>query len=161
MSHKQCFEALQTILHFVRGNKLLMGGCTVLLCGDFRQILPIVTNGTHADNFHASLKSSRLWNCVKKLSLTRNMRANCDAAFSDLLLKIGNGIIPVDENNFITIPSDFANILHDSEELKNVVYPQLHINYINMRWLCERAILAPRNIHVRSLNNELLYPWRH
>ena len=36
------------------------------------------------------------------------------------------------------------------------VYPNLEANYMNPQWLCERAILAPRNDSVSIINLKLL-----
>ena len=47
MMHKHGFEALERTLQDIRGNKQLMGGMTLLLAGDFRQTLPIVSQLEH------------------------------------------------------------------------------------------------------------------
>ena len=76
MSHKQAFEALDRTLRDLRSNNFLMGGVPVLLSGDFRQTLPIISRGTRADEFNASLKTSVLWSQVLQLSLSTNMRVH-------------------------------------------------------------------------------------
>jgi len=52
----------------LRENDTLMGGATVVLAGDIRQILPVIPRGTMADEIKACIKSSVLWkySCVKK-----------------------------------------------------------------------------------------------
>ena len=66
MMHKHGFEALDRTLQDVRENNKIMGGLLILLAGDFRQTLPIVTRGTPADELKASLKVSYLWRSVWK-----------------------------------------------------------------------------------------------
>jgi len=61
MAHKKRIEALDRTLQDIWSSKCLMGGMTILLVGDFRQILPIVPRGTCADEVRACLKSSYLW----------------------------------------------------------------------------------------------------
>lgn len=46
MSHKLAFEALNLTLKDLRGNNRLMGGVTLLLSGDFRQTLPVISRGS-------------------------------------------------------------------------------------------------------------------
>ncbi|KAE9522406.1 hypothetical protein AGLY_017193 [Aphis glycines] len=46
----------------------------VILAGDFRQTLPIISHGTPADQVDACLKNSYLWNNIKIITLKTNMR---------------------------------------------------------------------------------------
>ena len=61
MTHKSAYEAIDKTLQDIRGNKKPMGGIPTLFCGDFRQILPVVKNGTRANIVNSSLKKSYLW----------------------------------------------------------------------------------------------------
>jgi hypothetical protein len=51
MAHRNCFEAIDKILHDIlrctneNNDKIPFGGITVVLGGDFRQILPVVPKG--------------------------------------------------------------------------------------------------------------------
>ncbi|CAB3242530.1 unnamed protein product [Arctia plantaginis] len=74
MAHKKSLEALNFTLKDLRRNNNLFGGLMILLVGDFRQTLPVIPRGTPADELNACLKASPLWNNVKTLSLTTNMR---------------------------------------------------------------------------------------
>ncbi|GBN26571.1 hypothetical protein AVEN_177571-1 [Araneus ventricosus] len=73
MAHKRGIKALNRMLKDIRGHNQLVGGVTVLLACDFRQILPVVLRGARADKVKAYLKSSILWSIVKILSLRINM----------------------------------------------------------------------------------------
>lgn len=46
MSHRHILEAVDRTFRFIRDNDLPMGGVTVLFGGDFRQILPVVKQGS-------------------------------------------------------------------------------------------------------------------
>ncbi|XP_076914147.1 uncharacterized protein LOC143573051 [Bidens hawaiensis] len=106
MIHKHAFEALDRILKDVLkvGNRNScqhpFGGKVVVFGGDFRQILPVVQNGSRSDIVNASLSSSHIWSKCKVLRLTKNMRLTigCDpsnfeetAQFADWLLELGEG----------------------------------------------------------------------
>ena len=89
MVHNRGVEALN---EDIRSCNCLLGGVTVLLAGDFRQVLSVVPWGTRADEVKACFKSSFLWRTVKSLSLRVNMRVDLKAEeFSALTLKIGDG----------------------------------------------------------------------
>lgn len=50
------------------------GGQVLFLGGDFRQIANVVLKGTNVDIIDYCIKSSTLWQPVKVLQLTVNMR---------------------------------------------------------------------------------------
>ena len=56
-----------------------MDGMLTLLCGDFRQILPVVPHGTQSNIVDACLKSSHLWPSVTSFQLTTNIRVLLNA----------------------------------------------------------------------------------
>lgn len=158
MSHKRALEALIRTMKDLRNDARRFGGALILLSGDFRQTLPVIPRSTAADEINACLKSSTLWRYVKKLQLTTNMRVallNDPSAevFSNQLLTIGNGRVPVDASNgLISFPPNFCNFVSTKEELINKVFPNIIANHKNYDWLSERAILAAKNKDVDHLN---------
>ncbi|XP_050340316.1 uncharacterized protein LOC126766608, partial [Bactrocera neohumeralis] len=73
--------------------------------------------------------------------------------FSNQLLTIGNGHVPVDASNgFISFPPNFCNFVSTKEELINKVFPNIIANHKNYDWLSERVILAAKNKDVDHLN---------
>lgn len=67
-------------------------GKTILLGGDFRQILPVIPQGSRADTVLASISHSYLWDSCLKFTLKINMRVNQDEKeFLEWLLKVGEG----------------------------------------------------------------------
>ena len=58
--------------------------------------------------------------------------------------------------DYIRIPPESGNVVDTTEELKAAIISALHKNYLNAQWLCERAMLAPRNDCVAHVNNQLL-----
>ena len=161
MSHKHALEALNRTLQDLRNNQTIMGGVVVLLAGDFRQTLPVIPRGTMADELKACLKASYLWRHVRKLELKTNMRVHLQGdvsagRFAEQLLAFGDGKVRADPTTgLIDIPSDFCNSVDSIEMLKNSVFPNIQQHFEDHRWLCERAILAPRNDSVNAINLQI------
>ena len=71
MGHKHIYEAIDRTLKDIRGNESPFGGMTVLLAGDWRQILPVVRRGSRPEIVDATLKSSYLWEYVTLLQMKK------------------------------------------------------------------------------------------
>ena len=162
MAHRANYEALDRTLRDIRHNEKPMGGVVVLLCGDFRQLLPVVKGGTRSNIVNTCLKASHLWQHVDVKHMFTNMRAflsgNEEAAeFSNLLLSVGYRDIQLAvDPEIINIPEGLGRLVHTLEELKSSVYPDIAINGTNSDWLAERAILSPLNKTVSNINNWLV-----
>ena len=158
MAHKRSLEALDRTLKDLRDNQNIFGGAMILLSGDFRQTLPVIPRSTVADELNAYLKSSNLWQYVKTLQLTTNMRVflqhdETANVFAKQLLDIGNNKVAMDTSTgFITLPTDFCHITDSKEELIQRVFPDIAQKFNNQNWLGERAILAAKNKDVEDLN---------
>jgi hypothetical protein len=138
MAHRKALEALDVTLKDLRGNNL-MGEALILLCGDFRQALPVIPKSTLADELHVCLKHSFLWRHVQNITLTQNMRLHLrdESAhiFSNKLLEIGEGRLAVHSSGNIKLPPNFFNLVSSVAELIDAVYPALSQNYHNLNWL--------------------------
>ena len=60
MTNRCVFEALDHTLRGLTGNNQPMGGICMLLCGDFRKILPVILRGTRGNIVDACRKKSHL-----------------------------------------------------------------------------------------------------
>lgn len=161
MANKKTVEAVDRTLRDIRRDVRPMGNVTVLFSGDFRQTLPVISRGTRADEIKASPKRSYLWPQIKKMRLTINMRAQLGGnshaqEFSDILLKVGEGILP-EQHGQVTLPETLGRVVSSEDELISSVFGDLSIvlNQENS-WLCERAILTPRNDQVAAINRKIL-----
>ncbi|XP_017466327.1 PREDICTED: uncharacterized protein LOC108359141 [Rhagoletis zephyria] len=77
--------------------------------------------------------------------------------FLKQLLEIGNGKVRIDNTNgLITLPKNFCTILQLKEKLIECVFQNIAQNYLDHDWLRERAILAPKSVHVNSINYQIL-----
>ena len=96
VSHKASVEALERAMQDLSDSNCPMGGCTILFYEDFRQILPVITRGTRANEVNASHKRSYLWPHIMKCELKTNIRivasSKDNRQFSIDLLLIGNGV---------------------------------------------------------------------
>ncbi|XP_014772274.1 uncharacterized protein LOC106870644 [Octopus bimaculoides] len=151
MTHKKAFDAVDRKLRDIRNCNSMMGNVTVLLSRDFRQALLVVPRGTKVDELNASIKSV-LWHHVKTLQLSTNMRSRLSRdqsakLFAEQLLKLGEERVPIDEKQFLTL-NPICNSTDSVDDLVDEIFPNLLHNYNNTEWICERAILAPKNVFV-------------
>eukprot|EP00106_Octopus_bimaculoides_P002522 XP_014769964.1 PREDICTED: uncharacterized protein LOC106868993 [Octopus bimaculoides] len=159
MANKGVLEALDRSLKDIRDSTASMGGVTLLLSGDFLQTLPVILKGTRADEVRACLKSSTLWPQVKMLSLSTNMHAHLlgdstSAAFAENILALGEGKVPKNDKGDISI-SELCNTVESPSDLLETVFPNQESNYADINWLSERTILAPKNVAVSAINDQL------
>ncbi|XP_052823644.1 uncharacterized protein LOC128247667 [Octopus bimaculoides] len=160
MAHRGALEALDRSLRDIKDSTVPMGGITLLCSGDIRQTLPVIPKGNRADTVRACLKSSALWPLMKTLKLHSNMRAHmrsdvASAEFSHTLLAFGEAKTSCDEKGNIAIDS-LCTIVDTPSDLTDAVFPDLQVNYHNMDWIGQRAILAPKNTTVNHINDQML-----
>ena len=67
----------------------VFGGKTVVLAGDFRQILPVVKTGASSSQI---VKTLPLWCSVKQMRLTTNLRMKDNPQYAQFVLSVGNGM---------------------------------------------------------------------
>ncbi|XP_021974611.2 uncharacterized protein LOC110869685 [Helianthus annuus] len=177
MMQKYAFEALDKTLRDILGfpayanRERVFGGMPVLLGGDFRQILPVIPKGKREDVVQACINKSYLWKSCKLFRLHRSMRVNEYTStgvldmdrqrFNKWLLEIGDGIVPSktkegeDEPTWIEIPTRFIvdGCGLPVESIVNAVFPSFTERQVDEDFLCERAILTPRNIDADEIND--------
>ncbi|XP_038717417.1 uncharacterized protein LOC120010695 [Tripterygium wilfordii] len=174
MASKFCFESLDKTLRdilrntFENSSSKPFGGITTVLGGDFRQILPVVPKGRRENIINASIKRSYLWSHIEVLTLETNMRLStsgqnetdeeiCD--FAKWMIEIGDGKSANDaDNEWVKITSDIM-LPPGENSIRTIVenlYPDLETKYNDPTYLKERAILAPTNDVVCSLNDYII-----
>ncbi|XP_056685581.1 uncharacterized protein [Spinacia oleracea] len=175
MVHRHAFEAVdRTLRDIMQTNDKPFGGKTVVLGGDFRQILPVVPRKGRAEIVDASVnRSPTIWPHFTVFKLTTNMRLRGSSDivgleemqnFSKWVLDVGDGQIHAtaktreDEANWIQIPPDLLIKDHPDKKaaLVEEIYPDLLHRYTDIKYLAERAILAPKNDCVDDINNYIL-----
>nr|XP_023912503.1 uncharacterized protein LOC112024097 [Quercus suber] len=166
MAHRNCFEAvdrsLRDILRFSNSNsgETPFGGKTIVLGGDFRQILPVISKGRREQIVEASINKSSLWNSCKVFILTINMRLTQNPGdiaareFAEWILKIGDGELGNSEGEaLIEIPRDLLIQpgAHPFNDIVKATYPDFDTKFNDSKYLEERAILAPTNEVVEDI----------
>ncbi|XP_065650729.1 ATP-dependent DNA helicase PIF6-like [Hydra vulgaris] len=77
-------------------------------------------------------------------------------AFSNQFLALGNGEAPVDmQTGLIKFPANFCTLVNSAEELIVKVFPNIQQSFTRHDWICERAILAPKNESVTKINMQI------
>ncbi|XP_074324207.1 uncharacterized protein LOC141661121 [Apium graveolens] len=147
------------------------GGIIIVLGGDFRQILPVITYGDRADIVAACITRSRLWSICQVFLLTKNMRLKQGESdskseelkkFAKWVLDIGNGHVspprvcnfPATENQ-ILIPSQFCDVQTENtvDNMIRSTYPNFAHKGQSTQYLSERGILTPTNQTLGHLNS--------
>ena len=180
MTHRHCFESLDRSMRDILGKldssnfHKLFGGKTVLLGGDFRQVLPVVEGGSRSETIDASITNSYIWKHIKILRLTVNMRllAMADSGlpieqvkeFNDWVLSIGDGTaqgtVHSDDGDseLVEIPHDVLIPRLESaiDDIIRSTYPNLATLYSDPAYLRERAIISPKNDTIDEINGHVL-----
>ena len=93
--NKDILTLIDILLQELMGNKKPFGGKIMVLCGDFRQTLPII-EGTNSEVLivdNSLLNLPLFVNRFKKMKLRRNMRAITEEdSFKKWLMSIGSGV---------------------------------------------------------------------
>ncbi|XP_070044946.1 uncharacterized protein [Nicotiana tomentosiformis] len=128
--------------------------------GDFRQVLPVVPKATRVETVNTSLVKSYLWPKIKKIQLTKNMRARTDPTFIIFLLLIGNGEEHTIKDDMVLLPEQLVikpnGNISGEDRLIIEIFPSLNENGSYAKYMTERAILASRNEYVDQLNEMLI-----
>ena len=131
-------------------------GITVAFGGDFRQTLLIILKDTKEDIIGACLQRSILWQKIKVLHLTENMRVDRNdpqsTRFAEWLQSMGEGKdLPL--NHVFSLPQhmvcgpDIADLIHE-------IYPGIaNAMPVQDAYFLERGILCPRNTEVNEINS--------
>ncbi|KAI3879717.1 hypothetical protein MKX03_028415 [Papaver bracteatum] len=182
MVHRYAFEALERTVKDLmnpckkksRKKERVFGGKTLLLGGDFRQILPVIPHGGRQEIVDASISRSKLWKHFKVFQLTENMRLmnknsndeqkQAISAFSEWVLKLGDGKLLAmaleehKEPTWIKVPDDLL-IQSDGDSVGSIIadtYPDLIHKYEDVDYLKERCILTSKNDTVEEINDRMI-----
>lgn len=160
MTNRLAVECLDRSLQDIMNCELPFGAKVMVFGGDFRQVLPVVTRGTRAQVTDATLQRSYLWDSIRKIRLTRNMRAQSGPWFSDYLLRIGNGTEKTMADDYVQLTEDIVIGYTDTEDCVNKliqdVFPSLEDNAGSTAYMSTRAILSTKNEHVDQLNEKMI-----
>ena len=166
MQSKDVLETLDRSFRFLRGRPdEPFGGITMLLAGDWRQILPVVKNGERPSIVAATHKRSALWDLVVELTLTANMRVRgndqVSEAFRTFVLSVGDGSANLRIGNSrsgqLILPESLMLEPNTPSALCDFVYDNLAEMFAQSEeayseWISKRGILCSTNDHVDDYN---------
>ncbi|XP_027122006.1 uncharacterized protein [Coffea arabica] len=160
MARKETIEAFDELLRDIMESNEPFGGKVVVFGGDYRQTLPVIQGATRDQLVGSSLVSSTLWSKMLRLRLTENVRALSDPSFSQFLLRVGEGLEPMDEDNQMCLPSNivvpFVNAETSLNRLLHCVFPDLNACWNDPYKFINRCILTPKNASVDDLNGVMI-----
>ncbi len=165
MINKLIFEAVDRTLRDLTDKNEPFNDIVFVMSGDFRQVLPVIPRGSHADIVSASIKNSYLWESIEVFHLLENMRAG-DAitiypdlgnrTFVDWLLCLGNNELETIDEDYFKCPNMTVLPPTDIGAMAMAIYPQQHEGQATNEYLRERAILALHNKEVSLINMMVL-----
>ncbi len=164
MSHK-LLDLLDRLLQDLMKNDQPMGGKTVLLLYDFRQLLPVVPGKGRPEVVSETVINSKVWHLFEELTLKHNMRVQKiieqhpehEAALrqhEQWLLDIGTGTAPTAFSNIIEIPEQMVR--KTKKELEDSVFHDFEENYLDLDYLRERLIMSPTNDVIQQCNFDMV-----
>ena len=169
MLNNMLLEALDVCLRDIMNNDLPFGGKVLVLCGDFRQTLPIIPGASRAGIVAKCLNQHPLWHHFEVMYLTKNMRVNAQSdpkllEWSEWLQSIGDGV----EGEQITVPQELCieierdtrkkpmGELDSMKKLVEAVFPNLTDNLADAEWLTGRSILTATNRERHRINKAMV-----
>jgi hypothetical protein len=165
MTNKLAFEAVDRTLRDLTNRNEPFGDIVFVMSGDFREVLLIIPQGSHADIVSASIKKSYLWEFVEVFCLSENMRSNDavtvypdlgNCTFANWFLCLSNNELETIDEDYIKCPDMMVLPPADTRAMAMAIYPLLHDGQNTNEYLCEHAILAPRNKEVLLINTMVL-----
>ncbi len=134
MTNKLAFEVVDRTLRDLTNRNEPFGGIIFVMSGDFRQVLPVIPRGSHADIISASIKNSYLWESVEVFRLLENIWASDvvvhpdfgNRTFVNWLLCFGNNELETIDEDYIKCPDMMVLPPADTQAMVVAIYPRLH-----------------------------------
>jgi hypothetical protein len=153
MLTKEGIRCIDLLLKEIMKNDKPFGGKVIVIGGDFRQTLPVVSKGNRTQVIESCIKSSPLWSVFTQLTLRINMRSAGEDSHNKWLLSIGGGTLSQIEG----LPYDSVEIPSHMVE-NNIVHAIYTENFKNMDTedMAKRIILSPTNKKTLQINQEII-----
>ena len=168
MAHKHILAWLDRQLRDIMGNEEVFGGKVLLLCGDFKQLPPVIPHGSERAIISASIKSSDFFKSATVLKLTRNERLrrqlnNNNISVGDKIAlekfdkwinDIGHDTLPrtkVGHASAIEIDKSYIAECDNLEQFVTSTYSNMNQTE-EPNYFKDRCILTCKNDDVREIN---------
>ena len=173
MADKNVLHYLNRQLQDIMNNKEIFGGKVLLLCGDFKQLPPVVPKGSPQSIVNSSIKRSPLFGHARPLMLIRNERLRRQLRetrlsaeqkeqlqwFNTWLTNIGSDTVPhfADVHaHAVQIPDCLLSHSTTLPALIDSMYGTVNTDGVNAEYFKTRAILTPKNDAVSAINDACL-----
>ena len=144
----------------IKSTNEAMSGIPVMLCGDFRQLLPVIRSGTGANIINTCIKKSYILKEVKHLELLKiyvNLHGDRKAAaFAEMLINVDDGKANIVQQPYMVSVAKIRNSATPVDDLIDKVFPNFQEKVLDSYWLSERGILAPLKKPVTKINSKLI-----
>ena len=150
-------------------NQQLFGGKVLLLCGDFKQIPPVIPGASSNIVINSSIKKCKLFTYATQLKLITNERLRKQLRegqlneqqkkklkrFDEWLNAIGNDSTKYSDihERAIEIPQQFISKTKTETEMINQIYNNINAYNSNPDYYLNKCILTPLNKSVDIIND--------
>ena len=169
MLNNVLLQAMDVCFRDIMGTDVPFGGKVLVLCGDFRQTLPVIPGASRAGIVAKCLNQHPLWRHFEVMYLTKNMRVNANSdpklvAWSEWLQSVGDGV----EGEEVKVPEEICTTIEEGTKKKPMaekdslkgliakVFPNLQGNLADLKWLTGRSILTPTNKQRHHINDTMV-----
>ena len=169
MLNNVLLQAMDVCFRDIMGTDVPFGGKVLVLCGDFRQTLPVIPGASRAGIVAKCLNQHPLWHHFEVMYLTKNMRVNANSdpklvAWSEWLQSVGDGV----EGEEVKVPEEICTTIEEGTKKKPMaekdslkgliakVFPNLEGNLADLEWLTGRSILTPTNKQRHHINDTMV-----
>ena len=169
MLNNVLLQAMDVCFRDIMGTDVPFGGKVLVLCGDFRQTLPVIPGASRAGIVAKCLNQHPLWRHFEVMYLTKNMRVNANSdpklvAWSEWLQSVGDGV----EGEEVKVPEEICTTIEEGTKKKPMaekdslkgliakVFPNLEGNLADLKWLTGRSILTPTNKQRHHINDTMV-----
>ncbi|KAG8383603.1 hypothetical protein BUALT_Bualt04G0031100 [Buddleja alternifolia] len=131
----------------------------MILGGDFRQVLPVIKGGSFGEQIARSVSKLTFWPGVKIIHLQQNMRSQQDGEFSQILMRIGDGVQHTINGDFVESPQSMVIPWKGGQSLYYLIdsiFPNMIDHANDANYMVGRAIITPRNVDVDKINEMLI-----
>lgn len=162
MIEKIAFSIIDRLMKDICNNgNVPFGGKVIILSGDFRQIPPVVPNGSMEQIISRCVITHNLWSLFRRCKLEDNMRLDPgQQEFSNYLLSVGNGSTNFRKlRDYIRLPNNllFNNIgLTKEETVRNLIKWCFGNNILMTKDIETKIILCPINETCEFINNIII-----
>ena len=170
--HKNYLEDLDEKLKDLKGNNLPFGGISIILSGDFKQTLSIITKSHQLAQIQVSIKKSHLctyfegvenqFSFTMKLEQVTNMQEHQELEkYQTFLLNLGKENFPANDDGNINLRKELIKTGFEVEDKKQdaaieYVYGDINEHVNDTNYIMSNVIICSHNRNVKKINEKIV-----